>query len=283
MATSAGGEVSSELSPLGANGAHAGRRMRPNVPMTIQVANLVRVRLRKEFASGGQLPSENKLAAEMGVSRGTVRQALAVLQHEGLISRRQGQGTFANAHVLGIPARIDLACEFSELITGAGYEATIKTLDVHDMVADKDIAERLNLRLGAPLLRLTKLFLASGQPAIYAHEYLPQELIVEQYDRAELEQPLFHFIERRCHSQLKYALSELVPTVAEGEVAEQLDVAPGRPLLQFIEVFYGSRNEPLDLAIVSFCELIRFHAIRKVTQFNSSELEQYPATAAAPA
>ena len=83
--------------------------------MAIQVANHLRRQLRLEYAEGGRLPSENEMAAELGVSRGTVRQALAILQQEGFISRHQGLGTFANPKVLGITARIDFAYEFSEL------------------------------------------------------------------------------------------------------------------------------------------------------------------------
>jgi DNA-binding GntR family transcriptional regulator len=77
-------------------------RLRPNVPFAVQVANQLRGQLRREYAEGGRLPSETALAAKMRVSRGTMRQALAILQHEGRISRRQGLGTFANPRVLGI-------------------------------------------------------------------------------------------------------------------------------------------------------------------------------------
>ena len=52
-------------------------RTRPNVPIAIQVANRLRGQLRRDFAGGGRLPSEILIAAELGVSRGTVRQALA--------------------------------------------------------------------------------------------------------------------------------------------------------------------------------------------------------------
>ena len=248
------------------NGSHVPERMRPNVPMAIQVANQLRGQLRREYGSGGRLPAETAMAAEMGVSRGTVRQALAILQHEGLISRRQGLGTFANPHVLGIPARIDFAYEFSELINGAGYQPTIRTLEIRPETAEAKMAGQLDLQPGDPLIHIRRLFLADGQPAIYVHEWLPTALIAEPYDPAELEQPSWHFLERRCHRALKYVLSELVPVKAEGEIAELLGLEPGEPLLSFDEVFYSLHNEPLAQAMIYFREpMIRFHALRKVS------------------
>lgn len=240
--------------------------MRPNVPMAIQVANHLRGQLRREYAGGGRLPGENVIASEMGVSRGTIRQALAILQHEGLISRRQGLGTFANPQVLGIPARIDFAYEFTELINASGYEASVKMLEQHHITADADLAQALQLEPGAPLLRLQKLYLASGQPAIYGDDILPLAVIGDDYDPAELEQPIWPFLEHRCNRQLKYVLSELVPTVAEGELAQLLEIAPGTPTLKFVEVSYDVKNEPLVWSTIYFRHtFIRFHALRKVS------------------
>lgn len=59
------------------------------------IANAMRERIQRgTFRKGEPLPSENTLAKECGVSRVTVRQALAVLEQEGLIERQQGKGTF---------------------------------------------------------------------------------------------------------------------------------------------------------------------------------------------
>ena len=233
--------------------------------MAVRAANTVRRWLRDDYANGGRLPSENEIAQQLGISRGTVRQALAILQQEGVITRQQGSGTYANARVLGIPARVDFAYEFGQLIEIAGLAATIRTLGVHEATADADTARRLSVAEGARMLPLSKLFLADPQPAIYVREIMPAALILEAYADSELEEPIFRFIERRCHTQVDYILSELVPTAASAEVAELLAVPPGSPQLRFVEVFYSPRNQPLVLARVDFRDpLIRFHALRKL-------------------
>ncbi len=46
------------------------------------------------FAVGGRLPPEAKLAAEMGVSRPSIREALSALRAAGLIESRKGSGSY---------------------------------------------------------------------------------------------------------------------------------------------------------------------------------------------
>lgn len=50
-----------------------------------------------ELLPGGILPSETQLAAETGVSQGTARKALTVLEQHGIVRREQGRGTFVTA------------------------------------------------------------------------------------------------------------------------------------------------------------------------------------------
>jgi GntR family transcriptional regulator len=248
------------------DGLHTPIRVRANVPVAITVANSLRGRLRREFANGGQLPSEHLLAAELGVSRGTLRQGLAILQHEGLITRKQGSGTFAKPDVEGIPARIDFAYEFTELIRAAGYEPEVRALEIGPAQAGPEAVHRLDIKLGDPMLRVRKLFRASGTPAIYVDEVLPTSVIADDYDPEELKRPIWHFLDRRCNHPIKYVLSELLPALADDELAELLAVRPGSALLKFIEVFYDAKNAPMVLAYIYFnASLFRFHALRKVS------------------
>jgi DNA-binding GntR family transcriptional regulator len=61
-------------------------------------ANLRQAILSGSLSPEHELPPEPELARQLGVSRGTVRQAVTILEHEGLLSRRQGLGTFIVPH-----------------------------------------------------------------------------------------------------------------------------------------------------------------------------------------
>ncbi len=75
---------------------HIERRL----PITSQVNAILLERIRtQEYAPGSRLPSESELAGELGVSRASVRSALGRMAGEGLLIRKQGDGTYVNLHI----------------------------------------------------------------------------------------------------------------------------------------------------------------------------------------
>ncbi|MCX7933667.1 MAG: GntR family transcriptional regulator, partial [Planctomycetota bacterium] len=74
-----------------------------------EVADHLRIRIRKEYQPGDRLPSEAKLCEELQVSLVTLREALSILAHEGLIVRKHGSGTYVAEHSdLPVGVLIDL-------------------------------------------------------------------------------------------------------------------------------------------------------------------------------
>jgi GntR family transcriptional regulator len=66
-----------------------------HVPKYAQIADIFRQRIaRGIWAQGLRLPANENLAAEFGVSRVTIRQAVDLLARDGIIEARQGRGTF---------------------------------------------------------------------------------------------------------------------------------------------------------------------------------------------
>ena len=232
--------------------------------LAARVAKELRKQLKSEYISGGQLPSEPEIAVQFGVSRGTVRQSLTILEREGIIFRRQGAGTFVNKYVLRIQARIESAYEFSDLIRIAGFEASIRQLDVEKIQLPKAIAEMLEIDTDSRALSASKLFLADGQPAIYCIDIVPCNLIRESYELSELLQPIFTFLKNRCGQSIYMNLAEIIPEVADTSLAEILDMQPGEPLLRLDEIGHNDSGDPVLFSRIYFKDqFIRFTVLRK--------------------
>lgn len=71
-------------------------------PLKAQLAGILRSRIESgELQPRQALPSESFLMQEHGVSRGTVRQAMAILRDENLVITIQGRGTYVHPEVGG--------------------------------------------------------------------------------------------------------------------------------------------------------------------------------------
>lgn len=239
-------------------------QIRRSDSLAVQVARELRKRLKREYVSGGRLPSEPEMAAQFGVSRGTVRHALNILESEGVVFRRQGTGTFVNKYVLRIRARAEPAYEFTELLRIAGFDASIRLIAFEHQALSKNIAESLDVEPGSQALSVTKLFLADGQPAIYCIDIVPLSFFREDYCEEELHQPIFELLERCCGQMIDLNLTELIPEVTDEQLARWLGMKPGQPLLRFDEVGHNQAGNPVLFSRIYFKdEYIRFTILRK--------------------
>src|SRR5260370_1519102 len=68
-----------------------------NIPLVYQLSEAIRDKIvRGEYSLGEPIPTEDQLQKYYGISRTTVRLALAKLVNEGYIRRQQGKGTYVN-------------------------------------------------------------------------------------------------------------------------------------------------------------------------------------------
>lgn len=124
-----------------------------SLPLYQQIKQQVQSRIRSaDWKSGTRLPSENMLVEQLGVSRMTVHRALRELTQEGYLERVHGLGTFVakpRHHASLITLR-----DIAEEITSAGFEHSCRVLDQVEVKADRQLAARMELPIGATLYHL---------------------------------------------------------------------------------------------------------------------------------
>lgn len=201
-----------------------------SAPVYSQLASLLREKIGlHEWAPGSRIPSEHELMARFDISRGTVRRAISELVDEGFLVQVRGSGTFVSERALSHPAG-ERPLSFGESLREQGKDFVTHVLEKRVVPAPSDVAERLRIQPGSPVLYLLRVRTVDGKPVICQEgwENLGECPGLEDADFSQ--ETAFDAVER-CSgrkitwSKVRYSAS------AAGERAEALGCGEGDPVL----------------------------------------------------
>lgn len=216
------------------------------IPIATQVSSIISGRIHgQEYLAGSRLPSESDLAQELGVSRATVRSALGRLAAEGLVIRKQGDGTYVNAHIDSVPTRMGGIWNFLRLIEYSGYQASIRAIAQAVRAATEPEVSALRLTDGEQVLAMTRLFCADGNPVILSYGAAPIRLLVEPAEQCNAELSLDDFIQRYYRRQISYTIFDIHTTMPGETLRNVLQLESGEPVLVLDQTFYDAANQPI--------------------------------------
>jgi len=217
-------------------------------PLYQQIKVLLIQRLQAgEWKAGEAIPSEQELAARMGVSQGTVRKAIDELAAESLVVRRQGKGTFVATH-----AEQEVRYRFLRLVPDAGERKAKlgrQLLDCRRQRAPAWIAKQLAMRAGDAMIEVRRLLHSGGRPVVLDDIWLPGALF-RGLTLEKLEQhrgPFYGFFEAEYGVHMIRAEEKIRAVAADAETAGLLQVQEGTPLLSVERLSYTYDNKPVEL------------------------------------
>ncbi len=209
---------------------------------------------------GAPIPAEPALAAELGVSPGTVRKALATLERRRLIERRQGRGTFVAEHT----SERALFHFFRVFDTeGRKHTPTSFVLDCRTGPASAEEAASLALQAGEAVHRVERLRALSGAPVILERILLPASRFpgFRLPLRQEMEDELYVLYQRDHGVTIARAEERVSAIAADALQAAALDLPPGVPLLAIDRVAYDIAGRPVERRVTLLdTRLHRYHA-----------------------
>jgi DNA-binding GntR family transcriptional regulator len=191
--------------------------------------------LEASYQPGDRLAAEPELATAYGVSRPTMREVLRTLESEGLVQRVHGVGTFVTRTETAVTSRFDLDLGVTEAVVAANKKLDIQILRIADGHAAADVAERLEIPTGAPVLAVERVIRADDVPAAHALDVIPGSVLAAAGARYE-GGSVYRFLEERCGLELAGGMADVTAANAGRTLARQLGVSPGAALLRMEQV-----------------------------------------------
>ncbi|MEU4149228.1 GntR family transcriptional regulator [Streptomyces sp. NPDC026659] len=212
------------------------------VPLYFQLSQQLEAAIeRGALTPGSLLGNEIELAARLGLSRPTVRQAIQSLVDKGLLVRRRGVGTQV------VHSQVKRPLELSSLyddLEAAGQRPATKVLVNTTVPASTEVAASLGLPEGSDVHRVERLRLAHGEPMAYLVNHLPPGLL--DLDTARLEATGLYRMMRAAGITLHSARQSIGARAAAPAEAERLAEAEGAPLLTMRRTTYDDTGRAVE-------------------------------------
>jgi len=227
------------------------------VPISRQVDRILRKKIYNRHYINGHLPSESQLASELGVSRATIRTILVKFEAEGLITRKHGQGTFINTHVLDVNSRSNGIWDFRCMIEDGGRIPTVNKISVEKRFPTQAEIDILDIAQDVQIISLLRLYLADGQPVVYSNNHIPFCFFCgNDIDEIDTSLPVHQLVRRYFNQEISYSVSDIRAEIMPAFLREYLLLEAGSSLIRLEDTYYNISNQAIMCGVNYYCDKV---------------------------
>jgi GntR family transcriptional regulator len=219
------------------------------------------------YEPGEQLPSQADLAVQLGISRPTLREALLNLEQEGIIVRKHGVGTFVAP---GFGHRLESGLERLEsildLAARQGMAPEVAGLEVQEVTADTETAERLAIAPGSRVTSVRRAILVDKKPVAYMVDLIPSAILAPDEIDERFNGSVLDLLRTKPELEIGEVMADIVALNAGDapHLVAKLKVKPGQALLLIEEVLYDVEGTVVEFSRNYFIpDFFRFHVVRR--------------------
>ncbi|MEI7374757.1 UTRA domain-containing protein [Dickeya chrysanthemi] len=208
-----------------------------------QIGDALTARIRQGEFAGGRLPSERTLSEQFSTTRITLREALTLMESQGIIYRELRRGWFIS------PPRLSYnplhRSHFHEMAEKQGRRAQTDVLDAGVIPAVAAVARHLEVAEGTEIYCIRRLRRLDGRAVLYVEHYLNPVYFPDLLS-GDLTQSLTNYYLSQYGIRYGRVRFTMLPTPLPSVAAPVLKLAPGSPALFITRINRDQHDRIID-------------------------------------
>lgn len=215
------------------------------VQLRDEIGDLIR---KRALTPGDQLPTEAELTRQFGISRPALREALKLLEQDGIVTVTHGKGRFVSGMAaMRVERPITVFESVTDMVGRFGYRPKNKVLSIEDQAAGEEVGAALGLSAETRVLCLERLRFQGDQAILYCVDYVPRQLVPGQLSDIDWSQSLFDILER--HGQRpRMSTASASAVMLPQAVVEANHLGDFGPVFLITEVGFNPAGVPVVFA-----------------------------------
>lgn len=222
------------------------------VPLYFQLKNLLLKEIQSQACSvEASIPTEKELSEMFGISRTTVRKAIAELVQEGWLYRIKSKGTY----VVRVKIKQDFIKRlenFNDQIKRTGHIPTTEVLEQRISEMPPQFYPYFDLNEGGKYVYLYRRRFADDEPIVSLKTYLPFELCSFVLKHNFEGESLYNVLATNRKTRICRVNRVLEAVGADAQDMKNLNVCRGKPIQFSITIGYNSEDEPIEYSIARY-------------------------------
>ncbi|PST18811.1 GntR family transcriptional regulator [Mesorhizobium plurifarium] len=211
-----------------------------------RIADLIR---EQGLTPGDKLPTEAQLTERFKISRPALREALKLLEQDGVIYVEHGRGRFVSAmSAVHVERPITVFESVTDMTRHYGYATVSKVLSIAEELPDAVTAGQLRLGNGERVIRLERLRLHKDEPILYCIDYIPRGIIPTRLYDIDWGGSLLDLLEHYRHRP-RMSAATVTAVMLPDDVVERNDLRDFGPALLIRETCFNANGVPVVYAV----------------------------------
>ena len=226
----------------------------------LQLAEII-----EKTPAGEKLKSEPELAASLGVSRATLREAMRSFEGQGLIRRRQGVGTFVLDQKQNIESGLEILESIETQANRLGMDVKMGYLGISRENAGEIISKKLEIDPNDEIVKISRVIWVADHPVAYLIDTLPIDVLPEEDLINGFTGSVLDLLIKRETYHLSHSKTYISACPASSDIAKKIQMQRGDVVQKFEAYLYETSGRILDYSESYFAPgFFKFHVIRKI-------------------